>query len=129
MSNPTETGVCDNAVSCKKGVFDQYLVCRYCDKPPYFQSKINQKHFGIHIKSEIEQKKRKKNRKQILRGRDRMSLEDDFDLCDDGNVLSNKDKLLKIGKLLGVEAKNCNEIPNKGWKMADRKMKGRKLMI
>ena len=28
---------------------------------------------------------------------------DELDLCDDGNVLSNKDKLLKIGKLLGVE--------------------------
>ena len=53
---------------------------------------------------------------------------DELDLCDDGNVLSNKDKLLKIGKLLGVEAKTCNEIPNKGCNMADREMEGRKIM-
>ena len=51
-----------------------------------------------------------------------------YDICDDGSVLSNKDKLLKICKLIEVEAKNCNEIPNKGWNMADREMEGRKLM-
>ena len=39
---------------------------------------------------------------------------DELDLCDDGNVLSNKDKLLKIGKLLGVESKTCNDILNQG---------------
>ena len=39
--------------------------------------------------------------------------------------LSNKDNLLKIGKLIGVEAKICNEIPNKGWKMADKGMEGK----
>ena len=44
-----------------------------------------------------------------------MSLTDGFDLCDDGDILSNKEKLLKIGKLLGVKAKTCNEIPNNGW--------------
>ena len=57
-----------------------------------------------------------------------MDLTDEQDLCDDGNILSNKVKLLKIGKLLEIEAKTCNEIPNKGWNMSDRKMEGRKLM-
>ena len=49
-------------------------------------------------------------------------------LCDNGNVLSNKDKLLEIGKLLGVEAKTCNEIPNKGWNISESEMEGRKLV-
>ena len=51
-----------------------------------------------------------------------MDLTDELDLCDDGNILSNQDKLLKIDELLGVEAKTCNEILNKGWNMADREM-------
>ena len=59
-------------------------------------------------------KERKMNRTTIYHGRDRMNLADELDLRDDGNILSNKDKLLIIGKFLGVEAKNCNEIPNKG---------------
>ena len=59
MSNPTETGLCDNHFSFKKGFFDQCGVCRFYDTPPYFQSKINHKHFVIHIQSEIEQNKRK----------------------------------------------------------------------
>ena len=46
-----------------------------------------------------------------------MILTDELDLCDDGNILSNKEKLLKIGDLLRVEAKTCNEIPNNGWNM------------
>ena len=62
MSNPTEKGVCDNNFSCKKRICDQCGVCRYCDAPTYCQSKINHKHLGIHIQSEIEQKKRKLNR-------------------------------------------------------------------
>ena len=57
-----------------------------------------------------------------------MNLTDGLDLCDDGNVLSNKDRLHEIGKLLGVEAKTCNEIPNKGWNMEVNEMKGRKFM-
>ena len=48
-----------------------------------------------------------------------MSLADELDLCDDENILSNKENFLKIGKLLGFEDKNCNEIPNNGWNMAD----------
>ena len=40
--------------------------------------------------SEGEQKKRKLNRTKIYCGRDRMSLIDELDLCDDGNILSNK---------------------------------------
>ena len=34
-----------------------------------------------------------------------MNLTDELNLCGDRNILSNKDKLLKIGKLLGVEDK------------------------
>ena len=45
-----------------------------------------------------------------------MILTDELYLCDDRDILSNKEKLLKIGKLPGVEAKTCNEIPNNGWK-------------
>ena len=47
-------------------------------------------------------------------------MTDELNLCYDGNVLSNKDKLLEICKLLGVEAKTFNEIPNKGWNVVDR---------
>ena len=65
-------------------------------------------------------KKRKFNRTTIYRGRDRTNLTDELDLCDNGNILSNKDKLFKFGKLLIVESKTCNEIPNKGWDMVDR---------
>ena len=43
-----------------------------------------------------------------------MNLADEFDLCDDGNISSNKNKLLR------VEAKTCNETPSKVWNMADR---------
>ena len=56
----------------------------------------------------------------IYLGIDRMNLKDELDLCGDGNILSSKDNLLKIGKLLGVEAKTCNQIPNKGWNVVDR---------
>ena len=56
----------------------------------------------------------------IYRGIDIMNLAYEQDLCGDGNILSNKNNLLKIGKLLGVEAKTCNEIPNKGWNVVDR---------
>ena len=62
----------------------------------------------------------KLKRTKILHGRDRMNMIDEFGLCDDGNFLSNNYKLPKIVKLLGVEAKTCNEVPNKGWDMADR---------
>ena len=57
-----------------------------------------------------------------------MNLTGELYLCDDGNILSNKDKLLKISKLLGVEAKTCKKISNKSWNMEDREMDGRKLM-
>ena len=76
----------------------------------------------------MEQKKRKLNRTTIYRGGDRMNLTDELDLCDDGHVLSNKDRLHEIDKLLGVEAKTCNEIPNKGWNIVDSETKGRKFM-
>ena len=38
----------------------------------------------------------------IYHGIDRMKLTDELDLCGDGNILSNKDNLIKIGKLFGV---------------------------
>ena len=68
------------------------------------------------------------NRTTIYRGRDRINQTYESYLCNDGNVLSNKEKLLEIGILLGVEAQICNEIPNKGWDMADSEMEGRKMM-
>ena len=40
-----------------------------------------------------------------------------------------EDKLLEIGKLLGVEAKTCNSIPNKCWNTEDSGMEGRKIML
>ena len=55
-------------------------------------------------------------------------MTDELDLCDVEDILSNKDQLLTTGKLLGVEAITCNEIPNKGLNKADREMEGRKLM-
>ena len=61
MSNPTERGVCDKHFSFKKGFCDQCVACRYCNAPPYYQSNINHKQFGVHIKSEIELKKGKLN--------------------------------------------------------------------
>ena len=46
-----------------------------------------------------------------------MNLTDELNLCDDEDILSNKDKLLRLGKLLGIEDKTCKDIPNKGWNM------------
>ena len=49
-------------------------------------------------------------------------------LCDYVNVLSKKENLLKVGKLLGVESKSCDEISNNGWNMADMYKEERKLV-
>ena len=49
MSNPTEKVVCDKHFSYKKWVFDQCGSWIYHDAPPDFPSKINHKHFDIHI--------------------------------------------------------------------------------
>ena len=68
------------------------------------------------------------NRETIYCVRDRLILTDELGLCDDGNTLYNKDDLLKSGKLLGVESKTCDEIPNNNLNMADMDMEGRKLM-
>ena len=57
-----------------------------------------------------------------------MSLTDELDLCDDGNILSKKEELLKMGKFLGGESKTCNEIPNNGWNMADTEIERRNIM-
>ena len=58
MSNPNDDGVCDNHFSLKKLFCNQFGVCRYWYAPTYCQSKTNHKHFGIHIQSEIENKKK-----------------------------------------------------------------------
>ena len=92
----------------------------YQDKSIY---QFTRKRFSKNNQSDVsdcEQKKGKFNRTTIYRGREIMSLTDELDLCDDGNITSNKDKLLKLGKLLGVESKTCNDILNQGWNMADR---------
>ena len=47
-----------------------------------------------------------------------MNITYELYLCDYGNILPKKYKLLDIGNLLGVEAQTCNEIPNKGWNIA-----------
>ena len=60
----------------------------------------------------------KLNKTTIYRGRYRLILTDQLKLCDDGNVLSKKKNLIKVGKLLGVEAKTCDEIPNICWNVA-----------
>ena len=41
----------------------------------------------------------------MYRGRDRINLTEKLDLCDDGNILSNKDKFFEIGKLRGLNPK------------------------
>ena len=56
----------------------------------------------------------------IYHGRDIMNLKYYLDFCGHENILSNKDKLLKIGNLFGVEAKTCNEMPNKGCNISDK---------
>ena len=126
MINPPDKVVCDKHKSKKKGICQKCGVCRCCDAPPVCPSNIN--HFGDQIKSLSEQKKIILNKTTIYYGRDRLSLIDELDLCDDGNILSNKDNLLKIGKLLGVEAKTCDEIPNNGWNMMDIETQGRKIV-
>ena len=55
----------------------------------------------------------------IYRGIDTSSLTYELKLCDDVIFLSNKENLIKVGKLLGVELKTCDEIPNNGWNMED----------
>ena len=61
--------------------------------------------------------------------RDRMNLTDELILCHDVNILSNRNKLLKVCKLLGFEANSFEEIPNKGWNVADREVEGKLIMI
>ena len=53
------------------------------------------------LNNKLKRRKVKLKRTTIYSGKDRMNLTDEMDLCDDGNILSNKDKLLKICKLLG----------------------------
>ena len=42
--------------------------------------------------------------------------------------LSKKENLLKVGKLLVVESKTCDEMPNNGWNISDMEKEGRKLL-
>ena len=57
-----------------------------------------------------------------------MSLIDELKKCDYGNILSNKENLLKVGELIGVESKTYDQIPNNGWNMSDMETEGRKLV-
>ena len=66
------------------------------------KSSSNDNQSGV---SDIEQKKIKLNRTKIYSGRDIMIPTDELDLCYDGNILSNKEKLLKIGDFLGLKPK------------------------
>ena len=68
------------------------------------------------------------SRTKIYCGRYRLSLKVELGLCDDGNILSKKKKLLKIGNSLGIESKTCDYIPNNGWNEADVKTEVRKLV-
>ena len=126
MINPPEKGVRYKNKSNKKGVCDQCGVCRCYYAPPLCRSKMST--FGFQIKSESEQNKIKLNMTTIYHGRDILILADELDLCDDGNISSNKENLLEIGKLLGVEAKNYNEIPINGWNMVYMETEGREIM-
>ena len=90
---------------------------------------MNNKHFGIKIQPEIEQRRRKLSITKMYRRRDILILKDELELCDDGNVLSNKDNILKVGKFLGVESENCNKIPNNGWNMVDMETEGRFVLL
>ena len=51
-----------------------------------------------------------------------------MDLCDDGNILFFKKKLLKIGNFIRVEAKTCDDITKDDCNRVDMKMEGGKLM-
>ena len=68
------------------------------------------------------------NKTTIYCRRYRLILTDELELFDDRNIWSKKDNLLKIGKLLGVEDKTGDEIPNNGWNMANMETDGRKLL-
>ena len=70
-----------------------------------FQSKINHKHFGIHIQPESEHEKRRLNRTTILCGRDRMNLTDEFDLCDNEFFYQTRISSLKLVSYLGFKPK------------------------
>ena len=68
------------------------------------------------------------NKTTIYCGRDRLNLTDELELFDDKNVWKKKENSLKVGKLLGVEDKTGDEIPNNGWNMANMETEGRKLL-
>ena len=61
----------------------------------------------------------------ILCGIGRTNLTNKFHLCDEGNILSNKYKLLKIGKLIGFKPKLATRYPIKVkiWRMGNGRKK------
>ena len=104
-SNPLEKGVCDNHKPKKKGFCYHCVVWGCCEEPPVcrlknhisYQNKsryrFTPKSLSNNNQSEVsesEQKKRNLITTIIYSGRDRMSLTDELDLGDDGNILSNK---------------------------------------
>ena len=46
-----------------------------------------------------------------------INLTDNFGSCDKDIDLSNKEKLIKIRNILGMEANACDDIPKSVWKM------------
>ena len=122
MSNPFEKGVCGKNKQ-KRNKF--VIIVEYTDVVMNILFVAKKNHIGYQNKtryrftpqsqsknnqsdvSECEQKKSKLNRTTIYCWKYKMILTDELDLCDDGNILSKKEKLLKIGKFIGVEAKTC----------------------
>ena len=56
-------------------------------------------------------------RKLSLRGKHIISLTENVGSCDEDIDLSNKEKLIEIRNILGVEANACDYVPNRGWNM------------
>ena len=67
--------------------------------------------------SESENKRIKLTRKLSLCDKHRIILTECFCWCDKDVDLSNKEKLIEIGNILGVEANSLDYIPKSGWKM------------
>ena len=118
MVSPVDIGVYEEQKTNKKGVREHYWGCRCCDPSPDCSLKMN--HIGYNMQcrsqysaqlltnkdhfdvSESEKKRRILNIKTMFLGKDIISLTDNFNLCDDGKNLSNKEKLIKVCNFLGV---------------------------
>ena len=78
---------------------------------------------------ESENKRRRLNRKTDFRGKFRIILTNNFNLCDNGKHLSNKEeKLVKTRNFIGSKVNACDEIPNSGCNMENLDTEGRVLL-